>query len=388
MTAMRDAAGNAFVRTRPALALMIDSGHPGALGALTDEHIVATALSGEAGRAGVKTPSPDTAALRAALRRDPLSADLLRQLATISSAGGETVSSRQLMELAQRVSRRDFLTQMWMNEAAVADGDIDRALSHYDIALTTSKRAAPALLFPVLTRAIAIPQVSAALARYISARRPWVDAFLTQAIATGDPRAVAALLAKAGVRGNANAFAAAQSGLIGSFVVHKDYAGLGDYAATMPSADRAAIRTIDFAPATTDGRLRPLTWELTDDSDLGAAYQPGQGLTIRARSGTRGIVARRILYLPTGRWRLRQHVSVVGEAQGPSVSWEAYCLDSMTSDAFWSQALPRRSGAVQSEFVVPAGCRAVEMRLVASAGMDDPNDLSMTVSKVALDRAG
>lgn len=380
--AARDAAGNAFARTRPALALTVDPGQSTALGRVVDDRITTAAAA--TGRIDLRAEQP---ALRAALRADPLNADLLRQYAMTRSVDGETPSSRTLMALAQRVSRRDLLTQMWMIEAAVAAGNIDRALAHYDVALTTSRRAAP-LLFPVLNQAISAPEIHAGLARYLNAHRPWAEAFLAQAVANAQPRAVAALLADVPDRATASGYAAARSGLIGAFVVQKDYAGLERYVATMPARDRSSIRTLDFTSATTDERLRPLTWELTDESDIGAAFQSGEGLVVRARSGTRGIVARRILFVPAGRWRLAQTVAAGSETLGPSAQWEAYCLAPGASDPFWTQPVPRRGGRLISDIVVPAGCGAVEMRVVASADMDNANDAALTVSKVALDRVG
>lgn len=376
----RDAAGNAFARSRPNLALLAVPDHAVALARQIDGSLVATGTVG-----GQK--AQEGRAIAAALRHEPLSADLIRQLAMMRSLKGNTPNSRVLMALAERTSRRDLPTQIWMIEAAVLDGDINRALSHYDLALTTSKQA-PDLLFPVLTSAIAEPRIHAGLARYLRWHRPWSDAFLTQAVATGQPRDVAALIAEVAPARNDLPFRTAQASLVGPFVVHKDYLGLSSYAATLPPADQASIRAIGFSRSTTDRRLRPLTWELTDDPDLGASYDESDRLRISARSGKGGIVARRIVFKQPGTWRLRQTVTPSADSSGLDVRWEGYCLDNSGQKAIWSQEMPHRTTTVQANIVIPEGCRALELRILASADMDSASALILTLSGVSLVRIG
>ncbi|MBD8620620.1 hypothetical protein IFT67_16990 [Sphingomonas sp. CFBP 13728] len=369
----QDAAGNAFARSRPDLALLAVPYHSVALAHQVDDAMVAT---------DTVSAQKLQEMLSAALRREPLSADLIRQLAIMRSLKGNTPNSRALMALAERASRRDLPTQIWMIEAAVSEGKINRALSHYDIALTTSKQA-PALLFPVLTSAIAEPRINAALARYLRSHRPWSDAFLRQAVATGQPRDLAALIAEVAPARNDLPFRAAKASLIGAFVVHKDFSGLDSYAATLPPADQASIRVIGFSGATTDRRLRPLTWELTDDADLGASYDEGDRLRISARSGTRGIVARRIVFKQPGTWRLRQTVTPGADESGLDVYWEGYCLDHSGQSAFWSQEMPQHTTDVQTDIAIPEGCRTIELRILASADMDSASAV-LTLSGVSL----
>lgn len=386
----QDAAGNAFARSRPDLALLAVPNHPVALAQQIDDALVAKGAVG-----GQK--SQEVRAVTAALRREPLSADLIRQLAIMRSLKGNTPNSRMLMALApnsrtlmalaERTSRRDLSTQIWMIEAAVLDGDINRALSHFDVALTTSRRA-PALLFPALIGAIADPKYRADLARYLRWHRPWSDAFLTQAVASGKPRYVAALVAEVAPARNDPALRAAQASLIGAFAVHKDYPGLNSYAATLPSADQASIRSIGFSRSTVERRLRPLTWELTDDPDLGAGYDEDGRLRISARGGTGGIVARRIIFRQPGTWRLRQTVTPGEDSSGLDVRWEGYCLDSSGQKSFWSQEMPHQATIVQANIAIPEGCRTIELRIVASADMDSASALILTLSGVSLVRMG
>ncbi|MBM6578468.1 hypothetical protein KCP91_18955 [Microvirga sp. SRT01] len=376
----RDAAGNAFARSRPDLALRAVPDHPIALAHRIDDTLIATGAVGG-------PQSPEARAVATALRQEPLSADLIRQLAMMRSLKGNTANSRLLMALAERTSRRDLPTQIWMIEAAVADGNINRALSHYDLALTTSRRA-PALLFPVLIGALGNPEIRAELARYLRWHRPWSDVFLTQAVATGQPRDVAALVAEVASARNDPAFRAVQASLIGAFVVHKDYPGLNSYAGTLPSADQASIRSIGFSQSTVDRRLRPLTWELTDDPDLGAGYDEGDRLRISARGGTGGIVARRIIFRQPGTWRLRQTITPGADSSGLDVRWEGYCLDSSGQQSFWSQTMPHQATTVQANIAIPEGCRTIELRILASADMDSASALILTLAGVSLVRIG
>lgn len=128
---------------------------------------------------------PDVAVkLKAALRLDPLDASAIRNLGFVAELGRDRERARKLINLAERVSRRDAATQIWLIEDAARNGDVARTLRHYDIALKTSLEVQP-LLFGTLANALSEPQVARALVPLIRPRPSWLYAFVAQTIESG-----------------------------------------------------------------------------------------------------------------------------------------------------------------------------------------------------------
>ena len=118
----------------------------------------------------------------AALRRDPTMAPAWRLLALAASMQGREREAARLFHFAERLSRRDLPTQLWLIEESVSRNDIPGALRHYDIALRTSL-ASPELLFPVLTRASGDNNVVGPLGTLLASDPPWRETFLWQLVA-------------------------------------------------------------------------------------------------------------------------------------------------------------------------------------------------------------
>ena len=158
----------------PARALLIAPGNARALTMMGD-----VALLGAQGK-------PDFISAerlaKSALRRDSTLGTPYRVLGFAAENRGDDVGAARFIGFAGKLSRRDFASQLWLINGAVARNDVAGALEHFDTALRTSD-AAPPILMPILSQALSEPQIVDELATRLLGS-PWGAQFLTEAIAT------------------------------------------------------------------------------------------------------------------------------------------------------------------------------------------------------------
>ena len=183
---------------------------------------------------------------RAALQQDPTTVPALSTLGLYAQTHGDAAAARGLFRYAEMLSRRDLQVQLWAIENAVARGDIANALTHYDIALRTS-RSAWDLLVPVLGTAIADRPVRVALTRTLAANPVWGSHFINYVVGEGtDPRTAAQLLGDMH-RAHVPVSRPAQAALVNKLATNGLIAEAWSYYALVHTrADRNASRDPDF----------------------------------------------------------------------------------------------------------------------------------------------
>jgi hypothetical protein len=292
---VRVSLSNGLARHNPAAALVFD-GH---------NAIAAAERAAGLVRAG-KTESERQEIVRlsqVALARDLTQVKAASALGLVRDIDGRPQQAARLMDFAQRISRRDLTAQLWLIEDAVRDGDVRRAVAHYDIALRISKRS-PAILFPVLVGAVGEPQVAAALADRMRAEPNWAGPFLyelgRQNVA---PRAVVGLYQELARRHahydvrNAELFiqrAVSAGDITPAWQV---------YRLIEPAAAGAIVRNGDFARPS---RPVPFDWEMTSDGDVTATRDQRDGqpvMRLEGMTGTGGLAARQLILAPPGTHR-------------------------------------------------------------------------------------
>ncbi len=303
------------------------------------------------------------------LMSEPLSARALRQLGTARALDGDDVASERLHMLAERVSRRDLGTQLWLIERAAAAGDVAETLRHYDLALT-SEPASGELLYPVLASAIEDEAVRSALAPYVRADRPWVRSFLAAGLEEAMPSALSALVAVArpdtvkGIMGT----------LLTRMARDQDFVSARKLLMATP-VGRAASGDMTVSDRTTAPQLGPFGWQL-GRSDGVDAVRDGGGLTVRISSGASGLAARRVLILRPGRYRLGYAVQSQGVTGTASLSADAQCLGGPGNTRLLSAgATEARDVAtlLSHQLTVPAGCGAlaIAFRVIGGDGQQE-----------------
>lgn len=321
---------------------------------------------------------------RRILRETPLSPGAIR---IIALANADATQRRSLMGLAERVSKRDLLTQLWLIEDAVQRDHLGDALAHYDRALSVFP-ASRNMLFPILAAALNLSDIRRTLAPYIRANRPWAYDFVGYAIdhATS-PAHVADLLQRSGGSRAVPGQRPVETAMLARLIVKGEIPIADRYARMMAGANSAILDRFPIGEQTLDPSLRPFTWSLVDDLRLDVNFDPEQGLVIVVPPNVHGLVANRIMVLPAGRWVLTQTVELPSLSPMASGTWKATCVGRGVSRPILTQGISLRSGrsTYRAGFEVPKTCAAVKFELTAQ-GSDAQIEARMVVIKMSLSR--
>lgn len=310
----------------------------------------------------------DAAAIRASLIERPLNAQAIAVtgLSKISASGSDQAAN-PFMALADRVSRRDPVSQVWMIESASAAGDVPAAIRHYNAALSV-KPELGAVLFPVLSGALGFGEVRDALKAPIRAGAPWMPSFIATAAASGDLDGVLALVASAPERMKAPEYKQANAAILYRLVASGRLADAQKLARQV-ATDLPDSALTDFAitPATRDDRLGNLAWQLTDNEGISAAVEEDGTVSVELQPLTRGaILAREIPVAGGQQYEFRQTVARTSGPAPSSLRWQATCSAVEGTPVVWSQLLPTEERPIQykSIFKVPIECHVLKLELV------------------------
>ncbi|RYG89883.1 MAG: hypothetical protein EON59_00860 [Alphaproteobacteria bacterium] len=348
---------------------------------------VASMVSVERRLASAEEPTKllrDAAPLgRDALRREPLNPRAIRLLAMVAEVEGKRSATLDLLALSQRVSRRDLGTHLALIEHYSGTENVDATLNQYDLALSTSGPAGDTLL-PILTSALAEPEIRQKLAVYVHADRPWLRGFLVYAIANAEqPENVAMLLALAGGLPKHPDYREFETQLLDRLIASKKYAAAHDFFLTLPGASGAMLKTVDFTLPTTNRAFGPMAWYLSDQPEASAQVGEDGNLWVRAAPGKSGTAAQRILYLPHGSYVFRQTAEFAQDAG--SAVWELRCMRTSGATMIWHRPVPptRTATVVSAQIDIPPDC-PVQMLTLGAAGEDSQQEAEITFSGISM----
>lgn len=364
--------------TSPAIAQKFDSNNPTAL-LVTADALTATAPS----RAVL---SQIGSSAKAALRGHALSPRAIRLLAVANASDANVPAQLALLDLSQKMSRRDFGTQILLIEAGSQSDDIVKTLRHYDIALTTEAKVKETL-FPILSTAIEDPAIRRAFALYLLTDRGWVPEFVNYKYDVS-PKSTALVEAALLTRGEP---------VFAEFDNYKQLlfdravkAGQTDVArrfyARFKISDPANLTSVAFVPVTAAKADALIRWQLFElpyivPQFVRASPDSGYQLSVTASSGARGVVASKLLMLPPGRYKLTVRYGEVALVSGTSAVWSMRCATNDDQPVFW-QSDGRLSGDAQ-QIDVPARCGAQVVDLSVSAA-GEQSDSNFTVASLQL----
>ena len=298
-------------------------------------------------------------ALRALLD-DPLDAMTLRQLAYTLSGANRPITV-PLLKLADRASRRDFLTQISLIEFEVQSISADRALRHYDRTLSVYPEMSETL-FPILAKAANEPDVQRGLDAYIS--RPWFRSFLAMALKQGArPETVAAFFKKSGFGLQSDNDRQLRLQLLDQLLAM----GAIDAAAQMvreatPTTDRL-LRDLSFDMQTADPALGPFAWRLSHGEPVTAILADAGWLDVQISSGRSGLIAERVTLLPSGRFARTLKVQSGKDQALARISVEVQCLGIGDGNSLASRDMLPHASEAEITLLIPEGCRAQTWRI-------------------------
>lgn len=353
-----------------------------------------TALMAQQTLVGDRHPASLRRALdlsKSAYRRDPTAIRALTSAGMAVALMGRTDDVAPIFTYAERLSRRDEQTQMWLIEERVAANDIAGALRHYDTALRVSKDVQP-ILFPVLANAASDDAIARDINRLLRSRPLWWREFIDAALShSNDAEALATvttgLLDPADDRDRPRAarLVAKLSGLRRFDLVWNVYEDMA------PQSGRALIRNGDFEE---DQGLPPLDWDFADESELNPERGPsaGQGggfaLYLPTSASADGEVARQLLHLPPGSYEFGAEVgeTPVDPLRRPFVS--IVCATNarrglLRADFPVATDRPKR---LRAAFSVPPGCAFQWISIHAQGSLDEALPMAPWIASVSLRR--
>jgi tetratricopeptide (TPR) repeat protein len=361
---------------RPAIALSWNGSDAGAQSAHAAELLVAGIRSSQLGQARLLAQS--------ALRREPGNVVALRTLGLIAAASRDEVDAVELFNRAERLSRRDLPTQLWLIEREVARNDVAGALRHYDRALRTSRTAGERLV-PILVQASADPAIGRALGNLMTARQDWWRHAAGQVIyGTPNPAALPAFVLALRLNREDEFERSIVAAALRRLTDTGNLRAASRLHTALTGLD-GQLRNGDFSPG---AGVPPFEWALTDEEGLAGLIRPREGggdaLFLIASNGRGGTVARRLLSLPAGRYRLE---ATAGDVEGDTISrplLSLQCADGERSRiaALRFEGSPAQGKRAAVSFQVPShGCSAQWMALDISAPID-PSPLTPWVDDI------
>jgi hypothetical protein len=296
---------------------------------------------------------------KASLKNQAINARALRLAAYAADKERKSVDAAVFMRLSDRVSRREFGTQIWLIENAIKEDDIPKVLNHYDSALRTQKEA-PALLFPVLTQAIAEQRVADALRPILKQRPPWYYGFVSYAIAQSPkPIHISKAIQQSGGMPIAREYAPLEGMLIGNLLEKSDPQSVKDYALSLSGVDTSFLTDIRFTKKTISKDRFPLTWGALNDGGVTSnfAYSAGKlSLNGYAAQGQSGLIARRLMFLSPGIYSLEASLAYAELSDTSELNITIFCHGVGSSQSAW---VKRGSSAIiATEFTIMPACLA------------------------------
>lgn len=361
------AVANVTWQQNPDMALRFVPDHPLALSRKADELF--------AEKQDPATLKKVEAMAKESLRGGALNPVAIRLLGYVADVRGDRKKARELMLLSQKVSRRDFGTQLWLIEDAVARNDKKQALYHYDIALRTTPSSF-SILLPTLTGALNDPEVRVALAPYLKTAPEWVPAFLGEAINTAEnPANVADVLVKAGSLPDRDDYRALSNSLLSQLAAKSKFTAFRQYYLSLPGSKDGSLQTAGLTKATVNLRYPAAGWQLVENPVIGGSFsqadkQDRHTLTAFAGSGERGELMRKYLFLRPGTYRLVAQYAAQDGAPDAEIRWELQCLSAAGNKSMWFTGTPVRKGKSSDtkDFVLDASCPNQMLMLQVAGG--------------------
>lgn len=318
----------------------------------------------------------------AALLRDPTQVKAARALGMVAAVEGRSDHAERLFAYAESLSRRDVPTQLWFIERKVQTGDVQGILRHYDAVLRTSPTGQD-LLFPVLARAADEPAVYAALKDLLAQNPPWARAFVTRLLSSRGNAGHISGLALAVLDGSQKDDEVLRQRFVSRLVDRREYDVAFSTYASLTDAVTAQllVRNGDFEQPSP---YPPIDWEFAADTDLAALSQSVSGrdgivLRFHASAGMGGPLARQLLRLPAGDYRLAAVVANIPADPTERPSLELRCADRGSDVVLQTVEFPPggpEGRDWQFVFEVPmAHCSYQWLTIKASGTLNAPADI-------------
>lgn len=331
-----------------------------------------------------------------AILRDPIAPVAMRALGAARAMDGSSDQDQdeaaKLFREAERLSRRDQLTQLWLAEHHLRRDQVPEALRHFDTALRTSSTGQDTL-FSLLAFASSDHRVADAVIARMREKPHWAmdfASFLTGGQAPPEPAGYI-------LRNTLDPSIPDEMALIEAMM--QRFAATGEYRLAAELHDHFKLARNTGSNLVNDGGfdtgkgVQPFAWSLVEEADLWSApeLQTGRGkvLVVSASGGRSGDVARQLLQLPAGAYRVSAKFGNVPSDGFNRPKVRVSCAESPDTDL--AALVPTRAGSngerVEQTISVPGSC-SFQWIAVAIAGSETGGADLPWVDDVSIAHAG
>ena len=277
------------------------------------------------------------------LKSTPLSSGALRQLAYVET---DFDAKANLLQLAERVTKRDLLANLQLAELDLRREQIDPGLNSLVRSLVVS-RDVDGLVFPILLGTASVnSNTERRIGSLLRSDPNWSERLVNWSLS--QPANLPAYARIARYIPNTSPAKAPGYGqqVIDALVTQ------GEYEAAFEAYAAYARKPFDLS-ALTGAAYPPLDWKLVDNLETGSRVFENNSIEIFGNPNREGLVAQVITQLPAGTSRLPLRVSqTIGN--GATISLKTICVGATGERTVNKQTGPIRDGILPFQIVVPA----------------------------------
>lgn len=343
-------------------------------------------------RAGTYTAEPsDIAAARRSLVRAPLSRSSIRILGMQAVQDGQTDRARALMQLANRVARRDPWVESWLIEDAARRGDYAGAVRHFHAAMSVNSDLAPGLN-PLMVKAAKDRRIRAQLRPYLRRNARWTPGFVLEAAKTAELGDLIDLIGPVSEHLGAREYEAGLSRAIYRLAAADRWEQAMQVAeSAWPTFDAAEFTRVGLTGASTDPRLGGLAWQLASGDGVDVTLDTAGGIEVTLEPLARAQIASRDIRIPgEGSYLLTQRTNFIGSVSDAALTWQGYCIGATGTPTtqVLDETVPARAGSRTYRFPlnIPGNCALLSLRL-AGRGADGGSAALVRITDLAVIRA-
>lgn len=363
--------GAAFLLATPAtanLAIRIDPTNTNALSVDANERLKTVELGAPAAKLAADG--------KRILEHSPYEVVALRNIGIIAASNDDEKGAARLLDIASRLSLRDYLTHAWLLDYRFRTNEVAPAVKEADLLLRQDDQNWPVIL-PALIALTRDPRIIDPLARTLATRPYWRGTFITRLGSDNPyPDATYALLTRLKATGSA----AGKDELDPYFIKSADRLSpsqlFAQWVALLPpgaqSASKGLLREGDFAGLDASP---PFGWRLYPAEGIYAERgtgPAGMGSALYVSySGERDTVfANQQLVLPAGHYRFAGRVYAEDAIDAGVFRWSIVCVTKGATGVLATAPVnpqPGQLGRYAVEFDVPAKCDQQQLALTGTA---------------------
>ena len=363
--------GAAFLLATPTtakLAIRIDPTNTNALSVDANERLKTVELGAPAAKLAADS--------KRILEHSPYEVVALRNIGIIAASNDDEKGAARLLDIAARLSLRDYLTHAWLLDYRFRTNQVAPAVKEADLLLRQDDQNWPVIL-PALIALSRDPRIIDPLARTLATRPYWRGTFITRLGSDNPyPDATFALLTRLKAIGSA----ASKDELDPYFIKSADRLSpsqlFAQWVALLPpgaqSASKGLLREGDFTGLDASP---PFGWRLYPAEGVYAERGTGpagmgSALYVSYSGERETVFANQQLVLPAGHYRFAGRVYAEDAIDAGVFRWSIVCMTKGATEVLGTAPVnpqPGQLGRYAVEFDVPAKCDQQQLALTGTA---------------------